>query len=99
MIPAQSPRRLYAVHHRHLQVHQYDVEGLLLKQLYGLPTVFGNGDLVGANNVAGRLQGRGFGDVQILRGGLAGWEKAGGMVGTAYLPEGPGGSAAAGGGW
>jgi rhodanese-related sulfurtransferase len=61
--------------------------------------VFGNGDLVGANNVAGRLQGRGFGDVQILRGGLAGWEKAGGMVGTAYLPEGPGGSAAAGGGW
>ena len=49
--------------------------------------VFGSGDMVGANNVAGRLLGRGFVEVQILRGGLKGWEGAGGMVGSAYLPD------------
>jgi rhodanese-related sulfurtransferase len=50
--------------------------------------VFGGGDMVGANNVAGRLLGRGFTDVQILKGGLSAWDRAGGLVGSAYLPEG-----------
>nr|MEE4266779.1 rhodanese-like domain-containing protein [Candidatus Krumholzibacteria bacterium] len=48
--------------------------------------VFGSGNMVGASNVAGRLLGRGFTDVQILRGGMAGWEKDGGLLGSAYLP-------------
>lgn len=50
--------------------------------------LFGNGDLVGTNNVASRLLGRGFTDVQILRGGLQGWEAAGGQLGSPYLPAG-----------
>ena len=50
--------------------------------------LFGNGDLVGTNNVAGRLQARGFTDIQILRGGMQGWLSAGGDVGDPYLPEG-----------
>ena len=50
--------------------------------------LFGDGDLVGTNNVAGRLQARGFVDVQILRGGVDGWQSAGGALGSAYVPEG-----------
>lgn len=50
--------------------------------------LFGRGDLVGTNNIAGRLLARDFSDVQILRGGLHGWQSAGGDVGQPYLPEG-----------
>ena len=49
--------------------------------------LFGDGDLVGTNNVAGRLLERGFSDVQILRGGVKGWDSAGGDLGQPYLPE------------
>lgn len=50
--------------------------------------LFGNGDLVGTNNIANRLLERGFSDVRILRGGLQGWRGAGGRLGSPYLPEG-----------
>jgi rhodanese-related sulfurtransferase len=51
--------------------------------------LFGDGDLVGTNNVAGRLLARGFSDVQILRGGLQGWQAAGGDLGSPYVPAAP----------
>lgn len=50
--------------------------------------VFGNGDMIGANNVAARLLSRDFAEVTLLRGGIRAWEAAGGMMGQAYLPEG-----------
>jgi len=50
--------------------------------------LFGNGSLIGTNNVAGRLQVRGYENIQILRGGVIGWEKAAGDMGRPYLPEG-----------
>jgi rhodanese-related sulfurtransferase len=50
--------------------------------------VFGRGDMQGANNIASKLQARGFTDVQILRGGVKSWEQAGGQLGSAYIPDG-----------
>lgn len=50
--------------------------------------LFGDGDLVGTNNVAGRLLARGFSDVQIMRGGVKGWQAADGGLGQPYLPGG-----------
>lgn len=49
--------------------------------------LFGDGDLVGTSNVAARLQDRGYHDVQILEGGLRGWQEAGGMLGEPFVPE------------
>lgn len=61
----------------------------LLDDLYPEDPIilFGDGSLIGTNNVAGRLQTRGYEDVQILRGGVAGWEKTQGDMGQPYLPE------------
>ena len=42
--------------------------------------IFGDGDLAGASNVAGRLADRGWTDLRIMSGGLAAWEAAGGPV-------------------
>jgi len=52
--------------------------------------LFGDGNLMGVSNVAARLQERGFTSVQIMRSGLDGWQKAGGALGEAYIPEMPG---------
>ncbi len=52
--------------------------------------LFGDGNLMGVNNVAARLQTRGFSDVQILRSGLESWRQGGGDMGPPYIPEAPG---------
>ena len=48
--------------------------------------VFGQGDMTGPNNVAGKLLARGYNHVQILRGGVKAWQDAGGELGSAFLP-------------
>jgi len=40
--------------------------------------LFGNGNLSGASNIAGRLRQRGFKNLNILQGGLSAWKQAGG---------------------
>ncbi len=40
--------------------------------------LFGDGDLLPVSNIAGRLRERGYKDIQILRGGMGAWIKAGG---------------------
>lgn len=42
--------------------------------------LFGDGSLVAANNVAARLIKRGYGQVEILKGGLDAWRAAGGPL-------------------
>ena len=44
--------------------------------------VYGDGNLLVAAAVAGRLKERGFTDVRLLQGSLDAWEQAGGEVGT-----------------
>lgn len=45
--------------------------------------VYGDGNLLVAAAVAGRLQERGFTDIRLLGGSLAAWEKAGGQIDAA----------------
>lgn len=42
--------------------------------------LFGNGELSAVSNITNRLQDRGYENILILRVGVKGWEKAGGMV-------------------
>ena len=42
--------------------------------------LFGNGELSGVSNIAARMQQRGYENVSLLRVGVIGWQKAGGMV-------------------
>jgi len=42
--------------------------------------LFGNGELSGVSNITNRLQNRGYENLLILRMGIRGWQKAGGMV-------------------
>jgi rhodanese-related sulfurtransferase len=42
--------------------------------------LFGDGDLAGTNNVAVKLQGRGYANLSLLQGGLRAWREAGGPV-------------------
>ncbi|PID81004.1 hypothetical protein CSB20_04520 [bacterium DOLZORAL124_64_63] len=51
--------------------------------------LFGDGNLMGVSNVAAQLQERGFTAVQIMRSGVTAWQKAGGAMGEAYIPETP----------
>ncbi len=47
--------------------------------------LFGNGELSGVSNVTNRLQTRGYENILILRVGVKGWQKAGGMVSPPLL--------------
>ena len=49
--------------------------------------LFGNGELTGVSNVAARLQQRGYENVSILRVGVKGWKKAGGLVSAPTILE------------
>lgn len=48
--------------------------------------LFGDGNLALANNVAARLIQRGYPNVELLKGGLAGWRAAGGPVSSRSSP-------------
>lgn len=50
--------------------------------------VFGDGNLTGPSNIAGRLKDRGYRDVVILQGGLDAWTDAGGEITTRTGGEG-----------
>ncbi len=47
--------------------------------------LFGNGELSGVSNITNRLQTRGYENILILRVGVKGWQKAGGMVSPPLL--------------
>ena len=47
--------------------------------------LFGNGELSAVSNITNRLQSRGYENILILRVGVTGWEKAGGMVSPPLL--------------
>jgi len=49
--------------------------------------LFGNGELSAVSNITNRLQSRGYENILILRTGLKGWEKAGGMVSPPILMD------------
>jgi len=50
--------------------------------------LFGDGNLSRTSNIAGRLIGRGYLNVQILQGGLSAWLSAGGESSSAGLGDG-----------
>ncbi|MGD9546150.1 MAG: rhodanese-like domain-containing protein [Candidatus Krumholzibacteriia bacterium] len=50
--------------------------------------VFGDGNLTGPSNIAGRLKDRGYLDIVILQGGLDAWADAGGDLTTRTQGEG-----------
>lgn len=54
--------------------------------------LFGNGELSAVSNITNRLQSRGYDNLLILRVGVKGWEKAGGMVSPPMLLEAEAGS-------
>ncbi len=47
--------------------------------------LFGNGELSGVSNITNRLLDRGYENILILRVGVQGWKKAGGMVSPPLL--------------
>ena len=49
--------------------------------------LFGNGELSGASNIGAKLLQRGYENVSILRVGVSGWQKAGGLVSAPTILE------------